>query len=364
MAQGAIEGDPPRYTASSGRPRGWQLGSPDLIVTMTEPFVLPAAGADVFRTFVIPIPRRRRATSAPWNSPGTRVRCTMRISASIAHVVAAAGSAGPAARIFGRHGSEAAYPPGYMLGWTPGQRPRPSPEGMPWRLERESDLVVQLHMQPTGKPEAGSGQRGVVLHRCQRRRERRSGFGSGSETIDIAAGESQLCRQRQLRACRWTRSSSRSSRTRTISRDGWRRWRRCPTGRRRPLISIADWDFRWQDVYRYARPIALPKGTTIRCGMSTTIPRRTPAIRIGRPGESSGVRTRSDEMGDLWLQLVPRSNGRFRHAERRRQPQAARGGSRRVREARARRSPESAASRRAGDAASAGRPRGGGRRRS
>ena len=48
---------------------------------------------------------------------------------------------------------EAGYPPGHMLGWTPGQRPRPSPDGMAWRLERGSDLVVQLHMQPTGKPE-------------------------------------------------------------------------------------------------------------------------------------------------------------------------------------------------------------------
>ena len=30
------------------------------------------------------------------------------------------------------------YPPGYMRGWTP-IKPRPSPEGMPWRLEADPD---------------------------------------------------------------------------------------------------------------------------------------------------------------------------------------------------------------------------------
>ncbi|PYR36581.1 MAG: hypothetical protein DMF93_19625, partial [Acidobacteria bacterium] len=34
----------------------WQLGAPDLVVRMPQPYVVPANGADVFRTFVIPIP--------------------------------------------------------------------------------------------------------------------------------------------------------------------------------------------------------------------------------------------------------------------------------------------------------------------
>src|SRR4029078_10875542 len=48
---------------------------------------------------------------------------------------------------------DARYPEGQLLGWTPGQAPHPSPPGMQWRLEPGSDLVVQLHLQPTGKPE-------------------------------------------------------------------------------------------------------------------------------------------------------------------------------------------------------------------
>src|SRR4030095_7939135 len=58
--QGAVEGDsPPR---SSPRPwtEGWQLGAPDLVVSLPQPFTLQADGTDVFRIFVIPLPVDRQ----------------------------------------------------------------------------------------------------------------------------------------------------------------------------------------------------------------------------------------------------------------------------------------------------------------
>src|SRR5206468_2044711 len=36
-----------------------------------------------------------------------------------------------------------------------------------------------------------------------------------------------------------------------------------PDGTTRWLIYIKDWDFRWQHVYRYAKPFSLPRGTTL-----------------------------------------------------------------------------------------------------
>ena len=40
-------------------PEGWQLGPPDLVVTMAEAFAVPADGGDVFRSFVLPLPLDR-----------------------------------------------------------------------------------------------------------------------------------------------------------------------------------------------------------------------------------------------------------------------------------------------------------------
>ena len=40
-----------------------------------------------------------------------------------------------------------------VFGWSPGKVPFMEPADRAWTLERGSDLVVQLHMLPTGAPE-------------------------------------------------------------------------------------------------------------------------------------------------------------------------------------------------------------------
>ena len=36
-----------------------------------------------------------------------------------------------------------------------------------------------------------------------------------------------------------------------------------PDGTTQPLLQVADWDFAWQDRYRYKHPLVLPKGSRI-----------------------------------------------------------------------------------------------------
>jgi tetratricopeptide (TPR) repeat protein len=80
-----------------------------------------------------------------------------------------------------------------------------------------------------------------------------------------------------------------------------------PDGRTLRLIEIPQWDFSWQDEYHFAQPVALPKGTDL--GMQFTYdnseanPRNPshPPHRVVYGGNSS------DEMSDLWLQLLPHS---------------------------------------------------------
>src|SRR4051794_24400379 len=62
IAGGAPEGDAVELPASlrqteDARAAGhWQLGTPDVVVSMPVEYEVPADGGDVFRTFVIPIP--------------------------------------------------------------------------------------------------------------------------------------------------------------------------------------------------------------------------------------------------------------------------------------------------------------------
>ena len=56
--EGAPEGRPEDLPPLPKWSEGWQLGTPDLVVTMPEAYTLPAEGRDVYRNFVIPIPTK------------------------------------------------------------------------------------------------------------------------------------------------------------------------------------------------------------------------------------------------------------------------------------------------------------------
>jgi len=55
VADGALEGDPARLPPLPRFTEGWQLGPPDLTVSMRDAFEVPARGADVYRNFVVPL---------------------------------------------------------------------------------------------------------------------------------------------------------------------------------------------------------------------------------------------------------------------------------------------------------------------
>ena len=53
---GQEEGDVGEEPAIERWPDGWQLGTPDLVVSIPASYTLQATGSDVFRIFVIPLP--------------------------------------------------------------------------------------------------------------------------------------------------------------------------------------------------------------------------------------------------------------------------------------------------------------------
>jgi hypothetical protein len=66
-----------------------------------------------------------------------------------------------------------------------------------------------------------------------------------------------------------------------------------------------DWDLNWQGDYRFARPIPLPKRTSLR--MRFTYDNSTNNVRNPHQPPCRvvfGPQT-DDEMGELWLQVLP-----------------------------------------------------------
>src|SRR5262245_12452938 len=153
VAEGTPEGESalpaPQWT------EGWQLGTPDLIVSLPQPYTLPAEGVDVSRVFVLPVPlsAMRYVKGLEFRPGNPRVvhHANIRIDRTQASRRLDQGDAAP-----GYDGlilRSATFPDGYFLGWTPGQISPLLPKGMSWRIDAGSDLVVEIHMQPGGKPE-------------------------------------------------------------------------------------------------------------------------------------------------------------------------------------------------------------------
>ena len=307
---GAPEGDPRDLPAPPAWNDGWQFGTPDLVVTLSAPYALRADGGDVFRTFVFPIPTDRvQFVRAIEFRPGN--------ARSVHHANLAVDRTGSSRRLdmadpepgyAGGMALDANYPAGYMLGWTPGQQPRPSPDGMPWRLEPRSDIVVQLHMQPTGKPETVQPSIGFFFTDHQGSSGTPIGLRLGSQTIDIAPGDARYeIRDRyvfpvdvELLAIQPHAHNLGREVEATAT---------LPDGSTRLLMRIRDWDFRWQDVYRYRSPVRLPKGTAVDMRFTYDNSAANPRNPVRPPRRIVWGQNTTDEMGDLWLQVVPSHPG-------------------------------------------------------
>ena len=307
IAEGAAEGSaadrgqaPPLWND------GWQLGAPDLVVRMPEEYPVPADGTDVFRTFVIPIPVSgpRYVRAIEFHPGNARVVHHANLGVDRTRSSRQLDARDPEPGYAGSMERDARYPEGQLLGWTPGQAPHPAPDGTQWRLEPGSDLVVQLHLQPTGKIERVGVTVGFFFT-DQAPSRTPVGLRLGSETIDIPPGAPeyvvadryQLPVDVEVLAVQpHAHNLARRMEATAELPDGTTRW----------LIAIDDWDFRWQDVYRYAAPFVLPRGTRLSMRYTYDNSAANPRNPRHPPARVVWGQNTSEEMGDLWLQVIPR----------------------------------------------------------
>jgi hypothetical protein len=287
---------------------GWQLGIPDLVVAMPEAYEVQAEGQDVYRNFVVPIGNGdRRFVRAIEFNPGNKGvvhHAFLLFDTTRESRRSDEAESGPG--FDGLHTPRSAQPPeGHFLSWQPGKRPSPVGEGMSWGLEKDSDLVLQMHLRPSGRPEKLQASVGFYF---TNQPPNRTPFkiGMRSFSLDIPAGAEAHWVQDQLTIPVDVDVLSILPHAHYLGRE-MRAVAVRPDGHEMPLLTIPRWDFNWQGDYTYQKPVFLPKGSTIvmkyRYDNSTNNPANpnTPPRRV-----RYGLRS-VDEMGELWLQVVPRN---------------------------------------------------------
>ncbi len=307
IEDGLLEGPEDAKPPAPAFDGGWQLGAPDLIVSMPEAFAVPADGPDVFRNFVLPIPLadRRFVRALEFRPGNARVVHHARMLLDDTGDIRRLDQADPGPGFGGMDVPGARFPDGHFLGWAPGKMP--SQEAYPWPLEPGTDVVVQLHLKPTGRIEQVQVSIGLYLTDTAPSTTPVM-VRLGSKTIDIPAGEAGYEVVDRFTLPADVTALSVYPHAHYLARDMLVSARE-PNGRVQTLLHIPSWNFNWQDEYAYARPVALSRGTTIemRYGYdnSASNPRNpsSPPQRV-----RFGSQTR-DEMGELLVQVLPASTG-------------------------------------------------------
>jgi hypothetical protein len=303
---GAVEGDPgalPPLPRWSGR---WQLGEPDLVI-QTAPYTLRAAGDDMYRNFALPVPVTGTRYIKAWEFlPGnTRVvhHATMQFDPNGSSRRLDAQDPEPGYEGLIPHGVQG--PDGYFLDWGPGHMPYVAPEGMAWPLRQGTDLVMMMHLRPSGKVESVQATLGLyfsdeppsrtpTLIRLTR------------QNLDIPPGESRYAVTDSFRLDVDVDVYTVQPHAHYLAREV-KGVATLPDGTEQPLIYIRNWEFDWQGVYRYARPVALPAGTTIRMEYVYDNSAGNPHNQHMPPQRVTYGQRTTDEMAELWFQVVART---------------------------------------------------------
>ena len=283
---------------------GWLLGKPDLVLELPQPYPLAAGGGDVFRNLVIPVPLDRPRWVRAYElrpSPPQAVHHAV-INVDRTRSARRLDALDPEPGYSGMTAASIRSFDGHIVAWTPGKTPGIGPSGTAWPIEPGSDLVLNLHMLPTGKPETVHASLGLYFADGPPAREPVL-VRLGSQTLDIPPNEREYVIEDAYRLPVDADALVVYPHAHYLART-MEGWAELPDGTRRPLLRIDHWDFNWQDDYTFEAPIALPAGTRLRMRFtydnSAENPRNpsSPPRRV-RFGEHS-----SDEMGDLWIQLA------------------------------------------------------------
>ena len=260
------EGDPATAPKPPVFPEGSQLGTPDLVLEMSESWTVQDNYKDVYRFFVIPtnLLKDRNIKAIEFRPGNAKVVHHVLYFLDTTGTARARDAADPAPGYsgFGDPGFETASS---YLGWVPGAQQRFYPESIGARMYQGSDLVIQIHYAPSTTTETDRSHVNIFFHDEEEVREvqefaltprelvtgnfvipantQRTFLTSYTIPIDVSI----------IAVAPHMHMLGTSARGFAIT----------PKGDTIRLIRINDWDFHWQGGYALRHPVKVPRGSKL-----------------------------------------------------------------------------------------------------
>jgi len=200
---------------------------------------------------------------------------------------------------------EASFDPdSHFLSWKPGSEPVVEPDGMAWRADPGMDLVLNVHLRPSGKAEVVNPEIGLYFTNKPQTKFPMLVQLEHDGAIDIAPGDKDFLVTDDFRIPMDLAVLAVYPHAHYLATlmEGYGT---LPDGTRKWLIRIPKWDLSWQGVYREKEPVFLPRGTVL--SMRYHYDNSTENVRnpSSPPRRIKAGNSATDEMGHLWLQVLP-----------------------------------------------------------
>lgn len=306
--QGMPEGDPAKLPAAPRFTEGWQLGQPDQVVKMSEPFEVPAEGPDIYWNFVFPLNlSSNRWLKAIEFRPGAR---------TVVHHALYFLDTNGAARKFDERDPKPGYNGGnrsnrqftWLGGWAVGGEALMLPPDLAWNIPTNGDLVLQIHFHPSGKIEKDVSM--IGLHFTNQPPSRQFTvvqlpplFGRLSG-IAIPAGESNYVVRDSFTLPIDVEAFAVTPHAHYLGKM-FQLTATLPGGGRRTLLRIPDWNFNWQEDCEFKNRLPLPKGTRLEAIVTYDNSANNPNNPTHPPKRVKWGPMTTDEMAAMTLSVVP-----------------------------------------------------------
>ena len=306
--QGAPEGDPRERQSPPQFTPGWQLGKPDAILQARKPYLLPASGSDNYWNFIFPtnFPATRWVRAIEIRPGEKRVVHHANILLDRLHSSRAQekhpGDGFPGMEL--RIESETFDPDSHIFFWKPGSVPHVEPDDMALRLEPGDDLVLNTHLQPSGKPETIAPSLGLYFTDKPATKLAFLLELQNDKALDIPPGDANFQVTDEFTLPIEVQLLAIYPHAHYLGKD-LLATATLPDGSSKTLIHIPRWDLNWQAVFYYDSQVILPAQTRVSMryvydnSSANIVNPFTPPRRV-----TGGNRT-TDEMAHLWLQVLP-----------------------------------------------------------
>jgi peroxiredoxin/mono/diheme cytochrome c family protein len=281
---GTPEGDPHDAPAPRKFADGWQLGTPDLILSAESDFTLGPTGIDLFRCFVLPT----HLTDDKYVAALEVRPSNPRIVHHTLQFIDTAGRGRTQEKrqqdrqepVADAHATDTTFDrgPGYtsamgaglgfqrdLGGWAPGQMPRYLPDNAGFLLPKGSDIVMQVHYHRNGRIEKDRTQIGLYFAKNAVSQPWRAGMLPKAELVRMLLWRIPANAEHHLyQGDRWAGADftlhTVMPHMHMVGKE-IKVTMTPPGGQPATLIAIKEWDYNWQETYILKEPIHVKEGT-------------------------------------------------------------------------------------------------------